>query len=351
MVMGGLGFLVAVVTMVAATIYLTRPDDDSTAAVQPLAGEASLVDASGTGSTLAAPGDTGASIERSRPTLDVAAASANAGVDENLPTTTSSSTTTSTTSTTIATTTTAAPTTTTMVPTSLEEASTTVNADQMSTTSEGTDSSSTSTTPDSTETTVDQGTSTTADQGTTTSSMVATTTGESTTSTTGTPTTTDSGGLNEVEAEILRLTNELRTNPNGPLARQGPVIDCDGNVRLDESGKYEPIGAVEGHLVASLQVARPWSAQMTIDNFQHRPRAGVGALQEAGIEVRAAGENIAYTSYADKAQRFFTGWRESDGHFCNMMNPNYTHLGVGEVTKPDQGFNVSFATQNFFAIR
>ena len=46
--------------------------------------------------------------------------------------------------------------------------------------------------------------------------------------------------------------------------------------------------------------------------------------------------------------RHFVGWRESDGHFCNMMDPTFTHFGVGEITRPD-GF--SFATQNFFSLR
>jgi uncharacterized protein YkwD len=191
---------------------------------------------------------------------------------------------------------------------------------------------------------------TTTGQPTTTEQTTTSTPADSTT-TTSQPPPDDPTSLNDVEREILRLTNELRTNPNGEFRRQGPVIDCDGRVRLDGQGGYEPIGAVEGHLVASLEVSRPWSAYMTIDNFEHQPRAGVGALQAAGIEIRAAGENIAYTSYPDKAQRFFTGWRESDGHFCNMMDPNYTHLGVGEVTKLDQGFSVSFATQNFFSMR
>ena len=64
-------------------------------------------------------------------------------------------------------------------------------------------------------------------------------------------------------------------------------------------------------------------------------------------QVRSAGENIAYHSYSEKAMIHFSGWRESDGHFCNMMDPGFTHLGVGEVTKG----RISYATQNFYSTR
>ena len=174
--------------------------------------------------------------------------------------------------------------------------------------------------------------------------------GEETTTTTA-PTTESTeaptGGLNDIEREIARLTNELRTNPNGPMRREGPVINCNGRVGVTD-GQYDAIGAVEISEVASIQVARPWSAQMTTRNFKHQANAGVPALQSAGISVRSAGENIAYHSYADKAMTHFTGWRESDGHFCNMMDPGFTHLGVGEVSKDD---GISYATQNFFSTR
>ncbi|MEM9652617.1 MAG: CAP domain-containing protein, partial [Actinomycetota bacterium] len=153
------------------------------------------------------------------------------------------------------------------------------------------------------------------------------------------PTDAPAGGLNAVEREIARLTNELRTNPNGPMRREGPVINCGGRIRVT-NGQYDAIGALQVSEVASLQVARPWSVQMTRSNFNHRPNAGVGALQDAGISVRSAGENIAYHSYQEKAMTHFTGWRESDGHFCNMMDPGFTHIVVGEDTHG----GISYAT-------
>lgn len=154
--------------------------------------------------------------------------------------------------------------------------------------------------------------------------------------------------LSAVEWEIVRLTNELRTNPNGPLAREGAVTDCDGRIPLDPAtGGYQAAGALTVDRVASVDVARPWSAQLTTELI-HRPQAGITALQDAGVAVMAAGENIAYHNFPDTAYRHFAGWRESDGHFCNMMDPGFTHIGIGEHTDAE-GF--SFATQNFFSLQ
>lgn len=209
-----------------------------------------------------------------------------------------------------------------------------------------------STTALSTTTTAPASTSTMATTATTVPTDSSTTVPDQGSSTTDAPTTTappttvpDAGSLNAVELEIARLTNELRTEPNGRLKRQGPVPDCDGALRVDRAtGVYESLAPVEIHKVASLEVARPWSAQMT-RNLQHRPKAGGPALQAAGIPAVSYGENIAFHNYPEKAMQHFVGWRESDGHFCNMMIPQWSHLGVGEVTKANGD---SFATQNFF---
>jgi hypothetical protein len=155
-------------------------------------------------------------------------------------------------------------------------------------------------------------------------------------------------GLTPVELELARLTNELRADPDGPLRREGPVTDCDGRIAIDpDTGGYRPAPTLAVSAEASLRVARPWSVELAAD-FRHRPEAGIGALQEAGVAVLAAGENIAYHNFDDTAMRHFVGWRESDGHFCNMMDPAFTHLAIGEHAGAD-GF--SYATQNLFSLQ
>ncbi len=170
--------------------------------------------------------------------------------------------------------------------------------------------------------------------------------------TTQAPTTAPpSGGLNAVEVEIARLTNELRANPNGPLKRQKPppAVTSEnphcGDVLVDrQTGVYESLSRLQVNAEVSLKVSRPWSEQMT-RNLRHQASAGGVAMRAAGISWSSVGENIAFHNYSDKAINHFVGWRESDGHFCNMMNPRFTHIGVGEHTKSNGD---SMATQNFY---
>jgi uncharacterized protein YkwD len=154
--------------------------------------------------------------------------------------------------------------------------------------------------------------------------------------------------LSEVEVEIARLTNELRTDPNGRLRRQGSVTNCGGRVPLNSDGGYKAAPALKIDELVSIEVARTWSAQMTIARFEHRPNAGWDVIAALRPDLRGVGENIAYHNYSDVAMRHFAGWRESEGHFCNMMDPGFTHLAVGEDTDAN---GVSFATQNFLRFR
>ncbi len=169
------------------------------------------------------------------------------------------------------------------------------------------------------------------------------------------PTTALSSGLNSVELEILRLTNELRANPAGALARQEPMPDCVSNGFYDitiDGGTGHPtaVPALTLNEVVSLQLARDWSIQMDNTNaFEHRSNASAAAIySQLGVNWSATGENIAWFSgYSDSqaAQIFFEGWRESDtGHYCAMVAGAYTHIGVGY----HKGASKSWATQNFY---
>ncbi len=65
-------------------------------------------------------------------------------------------------------------------------------------------------------------------------------------------------------------------------------------------------------------------------------------LRSAGISYRGAGENIAINSSVDGAMAAFMS---SDGHRRNILNPAYTHVGIG-VVKSSHGtyFVQIFAT-------
>ncbi len=54
-------------------------------------------------------------------------------------------------------------------------------------------------------------------------------------------------------------------------------------------------------------------------------------MKNFGIRYSYAGENIAYGQRS--AKEVMEGWMNSDGHRKNILNPNYTEIGVGYAVK------------------
>lgn len=65
-------------------------------------------------------------------------------------------------------------------------------------------------------------------------------------------------------------------------------------------------------------------------------------LRAAGIQYRAAGENIARNRSVDFAMAAFMS---SDGHRKNILNPAYTHVGVGVVSSSSGNYYVQIFAQ------
>ena len=66
------------------------------------------------------------------------------------------------------------------------------------------------------------------------------------------------------------------------------------------------------------------------------------ALTEAGVSFRGAGENSAYGQTTP--QQVMEGWMNSSGHRANILNANYTSIGVGHYKN---GAGVDYWTQLF----
>ncbi|MEM7341153.1 MAG: CAP domain-containing protein [Actinomycetota bacterium] len=179
------------------------------------------------------------------------------------------------------------------------------------------------------------------------------TTAADTTTTVAAPT-----GMNPVEMEILRLTNQLRANPAGPLARVKPMPSCVGDgfyqIQIDPAtGHPTAVGSLTLDERVSASLARDWSQTMDrTGNFEHRTSDSAAAVySELGINWASTGENIAFfAGYPDSqaATVFFEGWRESDtGHYCALVAGRYSHIGIGYY----KGAQRSWATQNFYEPR
>ncbi len=65
-------------------------------------------------------------------------------------------------------------------------------------------------------------------------------------------------------------------------------------------------------------------------------------LQQHGVTFRAAGENIA--AGQKTAKEVMDGWMNSEGHLANILNPDFTHIGIGYIEGGDYG---TYWTQMF----
>ena len=66
------------------------------------------------------------------------------------------------------------------------------------------------------------------------------------------------------------------------------------------------------------------------------------ALKEAGVSYRSCGENIAWGQKTP--EEVMEGWMNSSGHRANILNPEYTAIGVGYA---QNGAGTGYWTQLF----
>lgn len=89
-------------------------------------------------------------------------------------------------------------------------------------------------------------------------------------------------------------------------------------------------------------VARAHSEDMVErDFFAHNNPDGESPfdrIHAAGLEYSAAAENIAWNSFSDPVATAVDGWMGSAGHRTNILNPVYTHTGMGVADNGEGGF-------------
>lgn len=119
-----------------------------------------------------------------------------------------------------------------------------------------------------------------------------------------TSTETSSDTSEEYRKEVVRLVNiEREKNGLSPLAINEAVMDT-AQLRAGE----------------------------IIEKFDHeRPNGEMcyTALNEAGIRYRTAGENIA--AGQPTPAKVVESWMNSPGHRSNILNPDFTEIGVGYI--------------------
>ncbi|MGJ3205168.1 CAP domain-containing protein [Geobacillus sp. FJAT-46040] len=111
-------------------------------------------------------------------------------------------------------------------------------------------------------------------------------------------------GLNAYEQQVVELTNKER-------AKYGlPPLQVD---------------------LALSKVAREKSRDMAVNRYFSHNSPTYGSpfemMKKFGISYTAAGENIAKGQRTP--QEVVNAWMNSEGHRANILNKNFTHIGVG----------------------
>ncbi len=133
------------------------------------------------------------------------------------------------------------------------------------------------------------------------------------------------GGSSLDANDIITLTNQERKNNNQLL------VNLNGNRVLAK--------------IASVRVKDMFAEQY----FEHNSPAGDNASKEAvnnNYSYITIGENIALGSF-DGSKGVVTAWMNSPGHRANILNVNYTEIGVYAEQGNYKGQNVWIAAQIF----
>lgn len=110
------------------------------------------------------------------------------------------------------------------------------------------------------------------------------------------------------EGEVVRLVNEIR--------RENGLRELTLNWELSRVARYKSQDMVDNRYFSHTSPTYGSPFQM---------------IQAFGLSYRYAGENIAY-GYSSP-QAVVSGWMNSEGHRKNILNPNFTQIGVGYVSQ------------------
>lgn len=110
------------------------------------------------------------------------------------------------------------------------------------------------------------------------------------------------------EEEVVRLVNDIR--------RENGLGELTLNWELSRVARYKSQDMADKGYFSHTSPTYGTPFQM---------------MRAFGLSYRTAGENIAY-GYATP-QAVVNGWMNSSGHRANILNANFTQIGVGYVSK------------------
>ncbi|NMA24065.1 MAG: serine protease [Clostridiales bacterium] len=177
-------------------------------------------------------------------------------------------------------------------------------------------------------------TSITTDTGTATDTVtVQVTTAETTTATQESTVIPDTTAETTVVPSTLPMAPKtVTTSPPAANNNPAPVQSIEQEVAALVNQARRQNGLKELTLSPELSnVARIKANDMATNRYFSHTSPTYGSpfdmMKQFGISYRTAGENIAMGQTT--AQQVFNGWMNSEGHRANILNPNFSQIGVG----------------------
>jgi len=128
-------------------------------------------------------------------------------------------------------------------------------------------------------------------------------------------------------------TSEQPQTPSGLTAEQARMLELVNQERTKAGLK-----ALEWDAEVA-RVANIKAQDMVQNNYFSHTSPTYGSpfdmMKSFGIKYRTAGENLAGYNSVEGAHN---GLMNSDGHRANILNPNFTHIGIGVQKSPRYGY-------------
>jgi len=147
-----------------------------------------------------------------------------------------------------------------------------------------------------------------------------------------------SGGIlhpKELERRIFQLTNEARRK------NRLPSLDWDNSLAVKAREKSDDMLKNEYFSHTSPD------GKTLKDRFQEEKPASIRNISQIGENIYVGARLDYATDIKTQARLIVDGWMTSPGHRRNILDPQYTHLGVG-VSARDK---MCYATQIFAGMK
>jgi uncharacterized protein YkwD len=147
-----------------------------------------------------------------------------------------------------------------------------------------------------------------------------------------------SGGIlhpKELERRIFQLTNE------GRRKNRLPPLDWDNSLAVTAREKSDDM--LKNNYFSHTSP----DGKTLKDRFQEEKPASYKTISRIGENIYMGARLDYSTDIKTQARLIVDGWMTSPGHRRNILDPNYTHLGVGVAAKD----KMCYATQVFAGVK